>query len=68
VQRFPALVVTGGWNPAFEASALVAAQFLGGRHRVIQSPHHFPQLVSREFNDVSIDFMTEADSQREARA
>jgi pimeloyl-ACP methyl ester carboxylesterase len=55
----PVLVVSGGWNPAFEATCDVVARMTGGQRRVIQSPHHFPNLVSGEFNDVLHDFMTE---------
>jgi pimeloyl-ACP methyl ester carboxylesterase len=46
----PLLVVTGGWSPAFEATADAVAAAGGGRHAVIASPHHFPQLVSADFN------------------
>lgn len=53
----PLLVVTGGWNPAFEAAAEVAAELGGGRHVVIKSEHHFPQLVSSAFNGLLSEFM-----------
>jgi pimeloyl-ACP methyl ester carboxylesterase len=46
----PLLVVSGGWNPAFEALSDTVAQVGGGRRLVIRSPHHFPQSVSDEFN------------------
>jgi pimeloyl-ACP methyl ester carboxylesterase len=46
----PLLVVSGGWNPAFEALSDTVAQIGGGRRLVIRSPHHFPQSVSDEFN------------------
>ena len=56
----PLLVVSGGWSPAFEAiSDEVAAQG-GGSRRVIASPHHFPQQVSDEFNQVLAAFMQTA--------
>jgi pimeloyl-ACP methyl ester carboxylesterase len=47
----PLLIVSGGWNPAFEALSDTAAQIGGGRRLVIRSPHHFPQSHSGEFND-----------------
>ena len=37
------LVVTGGWSPAFEATADIVAAAGGGRRVVINSEHHFPQ-------------------------
>jgi pimeloyl-ACP methyl ester carboxylesterase len=48
----PLLVVTGGWNEAFDAVGARAAELGGGRFAVVQSPHHFPQNVSDEFNDL----------------
>jgi hypothetical protein len=62
--RIPVLIVTGGWNPAFEATGTVAATLTNGRHQVIASPHHFPHLVSDEFNDMLNDFMKGADRER----
>ena len=59
--KIPLLVVTGGWNPAFEVSGDVVAATGGGRRAVIQSPHHFPQLVSEEFNQILEAFMKESD-------
>lgn len=50
--KIPLTVVTGGWNGAFDAVAGRVAELGGGRHVVIQSPHHFPQNVSEEFNDL----------------
>jgi pimeloyl-ACP methyl ester carboxylesterase len=50
--QIPLLVVSGGWNPAFEALSDTAAQIGGGRRLVIRSPHHFPQSISDEFNEV----------------
>jgi pimeloyl-ACP methyl ester carboxylesterase len=60
----PLLVVTGGWSPAFEASADVVADTGGGRRAVVASPHHFPQSVSDEFNETLAGFMGESDSKR----
>lgn len=56
----PLLVVTGGWNPAFEAVAEVVSEVGNGRHVVINSDHHFPHLVSEAFNDLLAEFMTAA--------
>jgi pimeloyl-ACP methyl ester carboxylesterase len=60
----PVLVVSGGWSPAFEAISDRVAQVVGGRRRVIASPHHFPQQVSDEFNQTLAAFMTESDAAR----
>ena len=48
--RIPLTVVTGGWNPAFEALGNVVASVGGGTRAVIRSEHHFPQGISDEFN------------------
>jgi len=58
----PLLVVTGGWNPAFEATADIVAATGGGRRAVIKSVHHFPQLVSDEFNQILAAFMEEREA------
>ena len=50
--RIPLLIVTGGWNAAFDAVAARVAELGGGQHVVIPSPHHFPQNVSEEFNEL----------------
>jgi pimeloyl-ACP methyl ester carboxylesterase len=55
----PLLVVTGGWNAAFEASSDAVAAAAGGRRAVIQAGHHFPQIVSDELNQVFAAFMRE---------
>jgi pimeloyl-ACP methyl ester carboxylesterase len=60
----PVLVVSGGWSPAFEAISDRVAQVVGGRRRVIASPHHFPQQVSDEFNQTLAAFMKESDTAR----
>lgn len=51
-QGIPLTVVTGGWNAAFDAVGGRVAELGGGRHVIIASPHHFPQSVSEEFNDL----------------
>ena len=61
-ERIPLLVVTGGWSPAFEATADQVAALGGGQRHVISTPHHFPQLVSDKFNDLLASFMAESDA------
>jgi pimeloyl-ACP methyl ester carboxylesterase len=63
----PLLVVTGGWSPSFDAVGETAARIGNGRHVIVRSPHHFPQLVSDEFNRLLVEFMTAADSTSESR-
>jgi len=58
--NIPLLVVTGGWSPAFDATGETIANLGGGRHELIASPNHFPQLVSSQFNETLVDFMTQA--------
>jgi pimeloyl-ACP methyl ester carboxylesterase len=62
----PVLVVTGGWNPAFEVIGDELVPRLSGRRLVIEAGHHFPHLVvggkaneaGGEFNDTIHDFLT----------
>lgn len=63
-KRIPLLVVTGGWSKAFDATAGQAAAAGGGQHMIVKSPHHFPQMVSDEFNMLLISFMEESDRGR----
>lgn len=56
-RKIPLLVVTGGWSPAFEAIGDTVAGLGGGQHVVVRSEHHFPHLVSGEFNDVLAGFI-----------
>ncbi len=58
----PLLVITGGWNPAFEASSDAVATAAGGRRAVIQAGHHFPHIVSDELNQVFAAFMQEREA------
>ena len=58
----PLLVVTGGWSPAFEATADIVAATVRGHRAVVTSEHHFPQLVSDEFNQILAAFMKESDT------
>lgn len=55
----PLLVISGGWNPAVEAGCDAVAAAASGRRVVIQAGHHFPQIVSEEFNQVFAAFMQE---------
>lgn len=57
----PLLVVTGGWNPGFEAVGDAVAECGGGRRVVIPSEHHFPQLVSDDFNEMLAEFMSNSE-------
>jgi len=60
----PLLVVTGGWSPAFEATADTVASAGGGRRLVIPCEHHFPQLASDQFNEALAAFMTSSPSKK----
>jgi len=59
--RIPLLGVTGSWSPAFRTITEVAVAAASGRMLTIESPHHFPHLVSDEFNEALATFMTEGD-------
>ena len=58
----PLLVVEGGWNPAFGAVADKVAEAGGGKHVVVKSENHFPQLASDDFNQQLDTFMRNADA------
>ncbi len=58
--RIPLLVVTGGWSESFDAVGEAVAIAGGGQHVIVRSPHHFPQLMSDEFNPLLVQFMREA--------
>nr|WP_047168601.1 alpha/beta hydrolase [Sphingomonas sp. Y57] len=62
----PFQIIEGGWNPAFAAVAERAAELGGGRHHVIPSTHHFPNIVSDEFNRLLDAFMRDAETARAA--
>ena len=59
----PLLVVTGGWSPAFDAVGARVASVGGGRHEIIASPNHFPNLMPA-FNPVLTAFMADAEARR----
>ncbi len=58
----PLLVVTGGWSPSFDAVGERVAAVGGGRHQIVASPNHFPNLMPA-FNAVLTAFMTGSDAQ-----
>ena len=60
----PLLVVTGGWNPAFEGVGDVVAARGNGQRLVVPAPHHFPHLVNDQFNIALEAFMKAADARR----
>lgn len=61
--RIPVLIVTGGWSPIFEAVGAVAAGLTGGRHVVVNAPHHFVQMAAADaFNHMAAEFMRAADA------
>ena len=63
--HIPVLIVTGGWNPSFDAAGEVLARLLHGRHIIIRSPSHFVQLANpAEFNAQVGAFMRAADKTR----
>ena len=57
----PLLVVTGGWSPSFDAVGERVALVGGGRHEIVASPNHFPNLMPA-FDPLLTVFMTEADA------
>ena len=63
-EGIPLMTVSGGWSPGIDAVSRTVAQRGGGRHVLIKSPHHFAHLISDEFNDTLVDFMTEADRRK----
>jgi len=62
--KTPVLAVAGSWSPAFRAITDSVAEEVNGRTQVIPSPHHFPHLVSDEFNQALAVFMTDSDTRR----
>ena len=66
--HIPFVVITGGWSPAFEAIGASASARGGGTHVVIDSDHHFPNLVSEEFNDTLDTLMRNADASHREQA
>ncbi|WP_375396686.1 alpha/beta fold hydrolase [uncultured Sphingomonas sp.] len=62
----PLLVVTGGWSPAFDAVGRRVALVGGGRHEIVASSNHFPNLMPA-FNPLLTAFMRGADAEAGAR-
>ena len=60
----PFTVVSGGWGPGVDVTAERVAELGGGRHVIIESPHHFPQLISDAFNEL---LLAEIAAHREPR-
>lgn len=60
--KIPLTVVTGGWNASFDAVGGRVAELGGGKHVIIESPHHFPQNISGEFNDLLDSMMRAAEA------
>lgn len=66
--KIPALVVSGGWSPGFEAIADRLTEQLPARRLVIDAGHHLPHLTSgspdkaagEEFNEALIELMRSA--------
>lgn len=58
----PVLIVTGGWDPTFDATAEVLARLMNGHHVVVRSPNHFVQYSNaKDFNAVAVEFMRSAE-------
>ena len=57
----PLLVVTGGWSPSFDAVGARAATVGGGRHEIVSSPNHFPNLMPA-FNPLLTTFLSTAEA------
>jgi pimeloyl-ACP methyl ester carboxylesterase len=49
--RFPKLVVSGGWHPAFETVADLLAQRVGMERAIIRGAGHQVQNIGKPFND-----------------
>ncbi|HWJ33553.1 MAG TPA: hypothetical protein VNR59_14565 [Gaiellaceae bacterium] len=54
---FPKLVVSGGWNPAFDAVCDVLEDRLDAERAVLPGMGHNPQLLGQTFNDVLAVFL-----------
>ena len=58
--KIPVLVISGGWSPTFDAIGELAATLTGGKHVIVPSPNHFPQLANPEvFNSTILSFANE---------
>jgi pimeloyl-ACP methyl ester carboxylesterase len=58
--KIPVLIISGGWSPTFDAIGEFAATLTGGKHVIVPSPNHFPQLANPEvFNSTILAFANE---------
>ena len=58
--KIPVLIISGGWSPTFDAIGELAATATGGKHVIVSSPNHFPQLANPEvFNSTILAFANE---------
>ena len=58
--RIPVLLISGDWSPSIQAVGEVGARATGGRHVIMPSPNHFPQLENPDvFNGIVEAFMRE---------
>lgn len=65
--KIPVLAITGGWSPRFDARGRGLAGMTAGHHRIVESGHHFPQLIEAPFNDALDAFMRAAEETYPAR-
>jgi pimeloyl-ACP methyl ester carboxylesterase len=56
--QVPALIVTGGWSPGFEAIGDRLAALLGARRLVIEAGHHLPHLAGGRVDGHGSEFNT----------
>jgi hypothetical protein len=56
----PLIVVTGGWSKGVNITAEIVAKFGDGKHVILPSPHHFPQLISDKFNKLLVQFINKS--------
>lgn len=54
---YPKLVISGGWNPAFDAVCDVLEDRLGARRAVVAGMGHNPQSLGDPFNEVLTGFL-----------
>jgi hypothetical protein len=58
------LLISGGWRPQIDAAARHGACATCGRHAIVASPNHYPQLENPdEFNPTVEAFMRDSDAE-----
>lgn len=58
--KIPVLVISGGWSPVFDAIGELAAELTHGKHLIVPSINHFPQLMNPDgFNSAITAFVSE---------